>query len=219
MDWVWEIPIHRDRVSTGFVASGDKNKALRASGESVESILLMHMERFPRLHQLLASVPGLSAHVTSYRCRVHSHLYGPNWLVVGEAEAMVDPMTSNGVTAALRHSTEAAALIARYRQQGRIPWIRVAMYSRRVQDLARFFNCGIERMIYDWPIRRRIGLRRAGDIYTVPAWTLNFVYARARPRGVISSMFFSLMLSFFRAATALLHTCCRSLQSRPEAAS
>lgn len=103
----------------------------------------------------MRSAPAISTRVTSYRCRVHSHIFGPNWLVAGEAAAMVDPMTSNGVTAALRHASEAAALIIKYRYRYRIPWIAAAMYSRRVQDVARFFNCGIEKVVYDGPSETR----------------------------------------------------------------
>lgn len=156
--------------------------------------------------------------MTSYRCRVHKHIFGPNWLVAGEAAAMVDPMTSNGVTAALRHASEAAALVAKYRHRKRLPWIAAALYSRRVQDLARFFNCGIEKVIYDGPIRNRIGVRTAGDVYTIPAWSLNNVYARVSPRGVVTSMFFCLLLGAFRAAASLLHAICRFRQTPCEAA-
>jgi hypothetical protein len=131
---------------------------------------------------------------------------------------MVDPMTSNGVTAALRHASEAAALIARYRHRTRLPWIAAALYSRRVQDLARFFNCGIEKVIYDHRIRNRIGVTTAGDVYTISAWSLNNVYARVSPRGVISSMFFWLLLGTFRAAASLLHAICKSRQTPCEAA-
>lgn len=218
MDWVWEIPIHADTLSIGFVAPGENVKALRASGQTVESILRAQLDRFPRFRELMRSVPDISASVTSYRCRVHRHIFGPNWLVAGEAAAMVDPMTSNGVTAALRHASEAAALIARYRHRKRLPWIAAALYSRRVQDVARFFNCGIEKVIYDGPIRNRIGVRTAGDVYTIPAWSLNNVYARVSPRGVVSSMFFWLLLGTFRAAASLLHTVCKSRQTPCEAA-
>ena len=57
---------------------------------------------------------------------------------------MVDPMTSNGVTAALRQAAEAAGLLIRYRHRDRIPAMAAAMYSRRVLSLARFFNSAIE---------------------------------------------------------------------------
>ena len=34
---------------------------------------------------------------------------------------MVDPITANGVTAALRHATEASGLILKYRKRGALP--------------------------------------------------------------------------------------------------
>lgn len=218
MDWLWEIPIHPNRVSVGFVAPGERVRSLRASGQSVESILREQVGRFSRLRDLIHVMPNLSASVTSYRCRVHRRVFGPNWLVAGEAAAMVDPMTSNGVTAALRHASEAAALIARYRHRERLPWIAAALYSRRVQDVARFFNCGIEKVIYEGPIRNRIGVMTAGDVYTIPAWSLNNVYSRVSPSGLLSSLFFWLLLGASRAAASLLHFVCKSMPAPCEAA-
>jgi menaquinone-9 beta-reductase len=218
MDWVWEIPIHPDTISIGLVAPGETIKALRASGQSVDDILRTQLERFPRFRELMRSAPTISTSVTSYRCRVHSHIFGPNWLVAGEAASMVDPMTSNGVTAALRHASEAAAVIIKYQRRNRIPWVAGALYSRRVQDVARFFNCGIEKIIYDGPVRNFIGVKTAGDVYTIPAWSLNNVYARISPSGVISSMFVCLLLGTFRIAASLMYSFCKYEQVPCEAA-
>lgn len=217
MDWVWEIPIHPDTISVGFVSPGESIKALRSSGHSVEMIFRTQVARFPRFHDLIDSAHPMSTSVTSYRCRVHSRIFGPNWLIAGEAAAMVDPMTSNGVTAALRHASEAAALIIKYRDRKRLPWLPCAMYSRRVQDLARFFNCGIEKVVYDGPIRNRIGIKTAGDVYTIPAWSLNNVYARVSPRSVASSLFFCFLLGAFRAAASLMYSFCKYQQAPCEA--
>lgn len=218
MDWVWEIPIHPGRISIGLVAPGETIKALRASGKSVEDILRMHLDRFPHFRDLTRSQAGLAICVTSYRCRIHRHVFGPNWLVAGEAAAMVDPMTSNGVTAALRHASEAAALMVRYHKRKRLPWLAGALYSRRVQDLGRFFNCGIEKVIYDAPVRNRIGVKMAGDVYTIPAWSLNNIYARISPRGVFSSIFFCVLLGTFRIAASTLYAVCKWVQAPCEAA-
>ena len=57
------------------------------------------------------------------------------------------------------------------------------MYSRRILDLAMFFNYGIERAIYDSPVRNLIGVLKAGDVDTIPAWRLNSLDSRFRPRG------------------------------------
>jgi len=127
-------------------------------------------------------------------------------------------MTSNGVTAALRHASEAAALILKHQRRKRLPWLACAMYSHRVQELARFFNCGIEKVIYDGPIRNRIGIRKAGDVYTIPAWSLNNIYTRVKPRGVVSSLCFCLLLGAFRAAACMAHAFCKYDQTPCEAA-
>jgi 2-polyprenyl-6-methoxyphenol hydroxylase-like FAD-dependent oxidoreductase len=209
MEWIWEIPIHPDVISVGYVATGESIKAMRQQGLSVEEIFRTLLSRNPRFAALLETSNPAPPHVTSFRCRVHSKIAGPNWVVMGEAASMVDPMTSNGVTAALRHAVEGASLIIQSRKLRQIPALKRFLYSQRVESLARFFNSGIEKVLYDWPIRNRIGIGNAGDVYTVPAWSMNAIYARLRPRGVISTMLFGGALSVLRAVAAVLHVCCR----------
>jgi menaquinone-9 beta-reductase len=213
MEWMWEIPIQANTISVGYVAPGDSIKAQRQQGLSVEDIFRTQLSRFPRFAEVLQSSNVLSPHVTSFRCRVHGKVAGPNWLVAGEAASMVDPMTSNGVTAALRHAAEASSLVIRYRYRRQIPFLAAAMYSRRVAGMARFFNCGIEKVVYDWPIRNCIGVATAGDVYTAPAWTLNAIYARLHPRGLLSTMFFDGVLCLFRAVASVFYSFCRQEES------
>ena len=71
--------------------------------------------KFPRFEPLLQAGAKSRLNVTSYRCRVHTGAAGTNWLIAGEAASMVDPITANGVTAALRHAAEASRLILKYR--------------------------------------------------------------------------------------------------------
>ena len=104
MEWVWEIPINPNTISVGYVATGETIKAQRQQGQTVEEILREKLSRFPRFENLLRS--EISPSVTSFVCRMHGRVAGPNWLIAGEAAAMVDPMTANGVTAALRHASE-----------------------------------------------------------------------------------------------------------------
>jgi flavin-dependent dehydrogenase len=149
MEWVWEIPTNPNTISVGYVAIGETIKAQRQEGQTVEEILREKLGRFPRFASLLESVPAISPSVTSFVCRMHGAVAGPNWLIAGEAAAMVDPMTSNGVTAALRHASEASRLIVESRHRHKIPYLAAAMYSRRTLGLAKFFNRGIERVIYE----------------------------------------------------------------------
>jgi hypothetical protein len=131
---------------------------------------------------------------------------------------MVDPMTSNGVTAALRHAAEASSLIIRYRNRDRIPALAAAMYSQRILSLGKFFNSAIENVLYDWPVRNRIGPFPAGDMYTIPAWSINVVYSRLRPRGVLSTTFFRLLIGSLRRSLAAVRWFCGRTSSSQAAA-
>jgi flavin-dependent dehydrogenase len=209
MEWIWEIPIHPNTISVGYVTTGDVMKTKRQEGQSVEGIFRAKLSRFPRFAPLLQTFETVSPFVTSFRCRVHGKVAGPNWLIVGESASMVDPMTSNGVTAALRHAAEASSLIIRSRHRRQLQFLAAAMYSRRIGSLAKFFNCGIEKILYDWPVRNHIGALSAGDIYTIPAWSLNSIYARLRPRGVVATLMFDGLLSSFRASASVFHRFCK----------
>lgn len=209
MEWIWEIPINPQTISVGYVTTGDAMKASRRQGLTVEEIYREELKRVPRFDELLREAGTVSPFTTSFRCSVRSKVAGPNWLIVGESAAMVDPMTANGVTAALRHASEAANLLIRYRDRERLPWLATTMYSKRVEGLARFFNCGIEKVVYDSPVRRRIGVLLAGDVYTVPAWSMNTVYARMRPQGVFTTLLFNCLLNLWRAAASALHGICK----------
>lgn len=211
MEWIWEIPIHPNMISVGYVAAGDAIKARRRQGLTVDDILRERLARIPRFEGLLQSAAAMTPQVTSFQCRVHGRLAGPNWLVVGEAASLVDPMTSNGVTAALRHAAEASTLIVKSRHRPQLPRLARKMYGKRIVDLGRFFNDGIERTIYDPAIRNRVGVLNAGRAYTIAAWSLNAAYSRFRPDGAMSTVVFGFVLNLFRAAGVVYSVFCKRL--------
>jgi flavin-dependent dehydrogenase len=208
MEWIWEIPIHSNVIGVGYVAAGDAIKDKRKQGFSVEEIFRERLARIPRFSELQQVCGSTPPHVTSFQCRVHSGLAGPNWVVVGEAASMADPLTANGVTAALRHAADASALIVPSGRRRRLPYVAGSMYTKRVVALNRFFNCDIEKTIYDRAIRSRIGVLTAGHVYTIPAWVLNSVYSRINPTGVVSTMLFGFVLNLFRWASIVFSALC-----------
>jgi hypothetical protein len=203
LQWVWEIPIRSDTISVGFVAPGEAIKAKRQQGLTITDIFREKLAQYPRFDHLLKAGNETAPCVRSFRCRVYETVSGPNWLIAGEAAVMVDPMTANGVTAALRHAAEGADLIIRSRHRSRLPILGGAMYNRRASDIGQFFNCGIEKVLYEGPIRDRVGPLAAGDVYTIPAWLLNLAYARLRPKGVVFTLLYGFTLSLFRASANL----------------
>jgi menaquinone-9 beta-reductase len=212
LEWIWEIPVSPDTVSVGYVVAGAALKVKREEEESVEDIFRQQLMKFSRFEPLVQQGAIGQVNVTSFRCRVHLDSAGPNWLIAGEAASLVDPMTSNGVTAALRHAAEAAALILRFRARGELPLRARRAYSSRILQTARFFNEGIEKIVYEPVVRNRIGLPAAGAVYTSPAWSMNVVYARMHPDGILSTFLLGAMLGFFRISASILYRCCRMLK-------
>ena len=208
LEWIWEIPVSPDTVSVGYVAPGSAVKAMRDHGGSVDDIFRQQLAKFPRFEPLLQQGSLSAVNATSFRCRVYLESAGPNWLTAGEAASLVDPMTSNGVTAALRHAAEAAALILKFRKRGELPLRARKAYSSRILQTAKFFNEGIETILYEPLVRNRIGLSRAGTVYTSPAWSMNVVYARLGPTGLLSTFCLGAMLGFFRVSASILRWYC-----------
>jgi menaquinone-9 beta-reductase len=211
LDWIWEIPVSPNMVSVGYIATGAAIKVKREHGSSIEDIFRQQLMKFPRFEPLLREAAVNPTKVTSFRSRVQIGVAGPNWLIAGEAAAMVDPITANGVTAALRHAAEASRLILKYRNRGKLPLRARACYSSRVLQMAKFFNSGIEKILYEPPVRNRIGVERSGTVYTSPAWSMNVVYARTKPRGVLSTFLLGLFLGAFRASAWMFYQVCKRL--------
>ena len=197
LEWIWEIPISANTVSVGYIAPGESVKRQRAEGLTVDQILRRQLAQFPRFEPLLAETPG-QAHVTSFQCRTYKGVAGPNWIIAGEAASIVDPVTSNGVSAALRHAEDASALIVKARKRTSLSRWGRGLYSLRVRQMGRFFNSGIEKLVYDWPVRDHLGLARAADIYTAAAWSVNTLYSRYRPRKTAGTLTLTSLLSVLR---------------------
>jgi len=208
LEWVWEIPVSPGVVSVGYVAPGAAIKAKRDAGGSVDSVFQQQLAKFSRFQPLLQQGSLGQVNVTSFRCRVYKESAGPNWLIAGEAASLVDPMTSNGVTAALRHAAEGAASILKFRKRGELPRRARKAYSSRILHTAKFFNEGIEKVLYEPVVRNRIGLATAGTVYTSPAWSMNVVYTRLSPAGLFSTYILNSMLKLFRVSASILHWYC-----------
>ena len=209
LEWLWEIPINPHSISVGYVTTGMAMKSKRERGLSVKEIFQEQLLKFPRFESLLGTNVLDQLNVTSFQCRAYKGVAGPNWLIAGEAASMVDPITSNGVTAALRHAAEASELILKYRERGSIPRWKRFSYATRVLQFANFFNSGIEKIVYEPPVRNRVGAGRSGDLYTKPAWSMNVVYSRLQPKGILGTFFFGICLAFFRGCAWLFYRLCK----------
>lgn len=181
MEWIWEIPIRPGVSSIGYIAPGSSIKTQRAMGLETRDVFVRQCRNFPRLREILEHGPTPEVATTSFLCRTYEGVCGTNWVIIGEAASQSDPITGNGVTAALRHAEEATALIRRYRHRGTISTMARWLYNLRVSEAGFYFNSLIEKLFYRPLLRDRLGLFATARIYTVPAWLLNLFYTRIRP--------------------------------------
>jgi hypothetical protein len=189
-----------------------KSRIERAHGRSNEEIFAKKISNFPRL---AAISPPERVAVTSFLCRTYTGVCGPNWIIIGEAASQSDPITGNGVTAALRHAAEASVMICKYQQRESIPALARIAYNVRVLGVGRFFNSLIEKLFYETPLRARLGLFGIARVYTVPAWLANLVYSRVRPKRLLGTVLFCSALVAIRATVWAASRLSRLFAKRP----
>jgi flavin-dependent dehydrogenase len=175
--WAWEIPVAIDRKSVGVVIPAADFRARRAFGESPGGILVAELSRHPRFHGISPAGAG-PVETRGYHCYVHRRVSGPNWMLAGEAAAFVDPITSVGVSAALRHAFEAAEIIEGAGGSPAKAASGLKRYDRRVRDIADLYNAGIDSLFYRSPVRRAFGLRWASRAYVTLGFGMNSFYTR-----------------------------------------
>ena len=163
------------------------------AGHSIESILGDELRRHPRFDALLGQRTELLVESTSFQPYVTSKVCGENWLMVGEAASMPDPLTGNGVTSGIRHARRACEAIRAAGTRDAFSRRQRQTYARHVFRLGHSFNAHIERAIYQPQIRWGFGLRTATYAYTFFAFFMNALHARFDPRGRLGMSLFSLL--------------------------
>lgn len=208
LTWVWEIPLNSSQISVGVVLPTAEANTRRASGRRPRDIYRDHIEAVPALRRLVddaADVPISSSTYTPYR---HRRCVGPNWLLVGDACAMVDPLTSNGVTAALRHGDQAARLIAASLEDRRFARGRSLAFEATAPAAIETLDRAIEAFLYRPAIRQRLGLRPAVLLYAGTGVVTNSLYAKldpvTLPRAAAGAAMLAASRAWTRAASATL---------------
>ena len=141
--WAWVIPLERGVTSVGVVVEGS---LLRASGKTPEAYFGTVLQDVDELRTRLARATRRSdVRVTSDFSYSAPRLYGPRFVVMGDAGFFLDPVFSSGVHLAVSAGVYGAeALHQRLTTRTVIdPLRRYAWRMRRAQRLYR-------RFIYGW---------------------------------------------------------------------
>ncbi len=196
--WIWEIPIGPETLSIGSVLLASHVRDERKRGQTVQDIFLAHLARFPRFAAHVADPGAMEIRTTAYRSYVYERACGANWLILGEAASLPDPLTANGVTAAMRHADDAVAMLAESFGGGRLTPRQRWTYDTNVRRMGRAFNHSIEAAIYEWPIRWGLGVMPAQKVYTAFSYTINALYSKYRPGRWLSIQLFGCLLTGVR---------------------
>jgi flavin-dependent dehydrogenase len=110
--WIWDISISPTVTDIGIVVTEADFLRLRRRFRTLRELFLNQV----RKHADLAWLPPLVAEDTkfwtcSFQNAVAERSHGSNWIAVGEAAFVVDPILSSGFTASLRTGLLAADLI------------------------------------------------------------------------------------------------------------
>lgn len=190
LSWIWDIPITPQRTSVGLIVAADSVQADRQRGLSPKEILTDALKPYERFAPALAAQPGFEVQATSFQPYVTSRVCGPNWLMAGEAASMPDPLTGNGFTSGMRHARWATRVILRAGDRPELAPADRRWFSRHVHRLGRSFNSHIERVIYQAPVRRGLGMYLATIVYTSFAFFMNALYTRFDPTGPMAMAIF-----------------------------
>jgi len=176
--WAWEIPIGAGRSSVGVVLPLAEFNLHRTEAGTVDAVFHRVLDRFPRLDSTHLTGPVCTRAYWPY---VSDRVAGVNWVMVGEAAALVDPLSSIGVTAAMRHGTEAAEIITAGRQGTRSTRRLLAGYDWRTRQVANLYNDAVFSLLYRPQLRQRLGMKQAGLSYVICGYLTNSVYTRLTP--------------------------------------
>eukprot|EP00752_Nemacystus_decipiens_P015802 g14112.t1 len=112
--WFWAIPIDETRTSIGMVVDKTASTAMRRQGVKPGEELAWAIQRTPLLAKRTANAnfPEMTRSVSdfSYTCSPGA---GDGYLMVGDAEAFLDPVFSSGLHLAIASALDAADTVDR----------------------------------------------------------------------------------------------------------
>lgn len=193
LSWIWEIPISPKVTSVGCVMTAEFVKQQRQRGLDTHQILWNALSAYPRFERLLDEQHDAEVHAVSYQSYLYRNACGPNWLIVGEAASLPDPLTANGFTAAFRHAREGTSFILASNQSGSLTARQRRVYNTNLQRMGRAFNHSVETALYESSIRWGLGVMPAQKIYTAFSYVVNALYSKYRPQGWMSMLCFGVI--------------------------
>jgi flavin-dependent dehydrogenase len=161
--WIWMIPLEQDVMSIGAVCRPEYLKSRR---ESLEDFLSQTLVSIPEVRERMASAERIMpAQATGNYSYLSRKLYGPGFVMIGDAFAFIDPVFSSGVYLAMNSAEMACNPIE--------AWLAGdhRAYRREMRRYERRINRGISS--FSWFIYRfttpgmRLLMRQPKNVFKV----------------------------------------------------
>ncbi|MEL7157091.1 MAG: tryptophan 7-halogenase, partial [Actinomycetota bacterium] len=183
MTWAWVLPIGSHRMSVGVVVPAAELRAARAADQSPEQVFDDFIAAFDGVAALVGEKAAGDGPVRSraFTPFAHDRTSGHNWVLVGDAAALLDPVTSSGVAIGL-HSAFAASRLVDHALSGSpaVASDRWAHHHLTVRTTT-VINQVVDRVLHRRGLRSLIGTRLAAFVYAITNVLVNAWYTRLRP--------------------------------------
>lgn len=191
MTWGWVLPIGTSQVSVGVVVPAHHLRATRAGGRSSDEVFYAFVDAFEGVAEHLGGATAAGPlRSRAYAPYTHTRTVGPNWILIGDAAALLDPITSSGVATGLHSAFTAHRLIDRALQhrpeQGGPADRRLLVAHERAHHhltvrTTTVVNQLVDRVVHRRGLRALIGTRLAIFVYAITNVLINAWYNRFRP--------------------------------------
>lgn len=110
--WIWSIPISPTKLSVGIVMHVDRFKEIKDQYPSIEALYLAELARSTETKAEIAGATQVDkVRVWRDYSYASDRFSGPNYRLVGDAAAFIDPLFSQGLHMALLGGLSAAATL------------------------------------------------------------------------------------------------------------
>lgn len=165
LGWGWLIPFSDGRTSVGFLTEATRYDAL---ADNDRDRLLEMIKLEPNTaRRLRKAEPVLKIQQLQGWTRLVTRMFGPRWLVVGNAGDFIDPIFSSGVMLAMESATLAGKLVHRALDGEQIDWMSEYQdVMKRGTDVFRAFaqswyDDELVRIIYSSDVNPDENIRRS----------------------------------------------------------
>lgn len=183
--WVWNIHISSETTDIGMVLPAELYKSLSANGNNgskngkkKDDIYWEILQKVELLSEF-ADQSRISGplYVCSFQNTMAQTSTGNNWLAVGETAYVIDPISSGGVTVALRSGKFASSILDEALSKGQtdLPVRLRKYYHRRLSIQVRFVNSALNDLYHFRKLWNRIGMPIYVRLLVLPQFHINWL--------------------------------------------